>query len=186
MKKIITPILILLFCNLSFADDVDEYFLFKKRLKVDNKKFDYSVSGLRDYLDGEKESKPELYNKFNPDLEDLEFKRTLGLTTVITSTIVGVGIGASGYTVFAKDETKEVVSGQTVTERKPNFTIVYIGGGIALAGALTGLLIMPGKADLNDFIRKHNSYNKPESIRIDLGSNPWPERNMFAKVTFFY
>lgn len=144
--------------------------------------FEATPYGLQAYLNTIKTTRPELFAQLAPDADRLA-RRT---TTAITLVIAGLGAGVAS-TIYGIASRTSCVS-PPVTD--PHFaadsaawsdcdqhnlthmtTFGVIGAGLAVAGMVGALVVVPSRRDLLEVVNKHNRLS-PQPLQLQLGYDP--------------
>ncbi|MGA1865130.1 MAG: hypothetical protein ACMUHX_08715 [bacterium] len=127
--------------------------------------FDFSVEGLREYLD-EKLINDNLasYKELDPYIKELEDKKKNAQFTNVILTIAGISMAILG---FNKKETNEF----GMERNEPNKGLVFSGAGLILAGFFTYNSVKPKRKDLMAFIDEHNIKNPNNLLKVGLNKN---------------
>jgi hypothetical protein len=151
-------------------------------LSAGNQEFDFTVAGLRAYLDSTKSSDPHLYAQLAPDLEHLESRTTAARVALLA----GLGLGVAS-TIYAFGGRKDCVA-PPVTDpafaehaaawgacnddnMRTTVTFTLIGLGSVIAGGAAWLAITPSRSDLFDLVNKHNRVSHTP-LQYRIGYDP--------------
>lgn len=127
--------------------------------------FDFSVKGLREYLD-EKLANDNFagYKEFDPYIRELEDKKANAQFSKVIFTIAGISMAILG---FSRKETDEF----GIETNEPNLGLILSGAGLITVGYLTYNSIIPKRKDLMKFINKHNIKYPNSLLKIGLNEN---------------
>lgn len=152
------------------------------RLVVENRSFDASPAGFRQYLEMIRWKNPELYWQLSPDVSRLESRALLPNRLAIPT--FAVGVAAILVSTFVSKDCRR----PPVTD--PNFAadsaawracnhddlvrfaaIGLTGAAIATAGLFTTFALTPSRDDIRDLVDRHNRIS-PRPMQLKIGYDP--------------
>lgn len=133
-------------------------------LSADNQYYEYSVSGIKKYLDSIEQSDPSLYAAVKPKYEDIKFKRDLSLGLSIGAAVVGAGLVYGSMTFLARKTESDIKS----------INIPLFTGGIytMMAAPFFYYIFSPSQNDYLDFINSNNRANPSRPLKLSFDVNP--------------
>lgn len=153
-----------------------------RHFSLGNQQFDATTAGLRSYLETLRSKDARLYAELDPELHQLEQRRTTAIAVLAT----GIGIGAASfiYGIAGRDDCP------APSVNDPNFAAStaawgacndgnmqrmtafgLVGLGAMIVGGVVGLAIAPERSDLLGFVNHHNRLS-PEPLRLQMGYDP--------------
>lgn len=151
-------------------------------LSVGSQDFDFTVGGLRAYLEATKILDPALYEQLAPDVEHLEVRKTEAVVAAAAGLTAATALVVYGFTGQATCTAPQVTdpdfAAHTETWAACNesnmrhvATFTLVGMGAVVAGLAAAWAIAPSRADILDVVDKHNRLS-PEPLRLQLGYDP--------------
>jgi hypothetical protein len=173
MNKILKFFFIIFLMLISNAVFAEFNIYIEDDFKINNMTYSTSQKGLRQYLEDIKSSQPDLYNRMDPILSDIEGSKSAawGLMGVgagiVVAGMAGAGIG---------------LGNQNVGLFFGAFFGGFIIGGVV---SLIGFFQFPDEDDVRDFVNRHNQLSPDNPINLTYDINI-PERRQLFAAAFQY
>lgn len=146
-------------------------------LSIGGQYYDASVSGVENFMFALHSEDPAAWAQLQPEMERLRERRNWAIGTAIAGNAAGLGLLVGSFFTGSESMVSHL--------REPNWAMMGIGFGVSAASTLVAQILWPRRADMMDFVNKHNRLRPASPMQLQLGVTATSERVACAATLTF-
>lgn len=153
-------------------------------LRTGNQIYSPTLSGLEDYMNTLRSTRPDLAAKLQPDLDALKTRQTIAQAGLITGLASGAYFIGTAITTMTSSTASD--AGQAQAKGDALMTDFALGAGLMMAGSFFFMFETPSQSDFFRFLNKHNQLNPsaPLDLRVGVGLSHEKSPDLTLSMSF--